>query len=239
MTASRRAAPGELVQAYLLVTGPATVDGIRGLQGGLRTTDNLEIVQWSFGERQVNVAQPPAFMVGWAEPRVAKAAGQPVNALVVTLRVKDDQPAAITLDRDLAGGADGGAVFCIAGDDAPLGRLVATNPSLSINGEVVTPAGGRDAVVVGSLRNEPNPFNPSTDIAFELTRGGRVEARIFDLAGKFVRGLATQALGAGPGSLHWDGRDHQGGNVPSGLYFCQIFVDGAPVAGPLKMSLVK
>ncbi len=236
---SRQAAPGDLVQAYLLVTGPATVDGIRGLQGSLRATDNLEIVQWSFGERQVNVAQPPAFMVGWAEPQVAKAAGQPVNVLTVTLRVKDDQPAVIALDRDLASGADVGPVFCAAGDDASLGRLIATNPSLSINREVVTPAASRDAVVAGSLRNEPNPFNPSTDIAFELTRGGQVEVRIFDLAGKFVRGLATQALGAGPGSLHWDGRDQQGGNAPSGLYFGQIFVDGAPVAWPLKMSLVK
>ncbi len=239
-------APGQVFQAHLLVTGSAAAAGIVGLQGSLHTTDNLEIVRWTFASRQINVAEAPGFAVGFAEPQVEKA-DQPVCALTVELRARDDQPAAIYLNFDPATGRDQGPVLCTLGQDAALASLSrrdrgdAGAPAARINAPdetaaASTPAGG---LVDGSLRNAPNPFNPSTDIHFDLARAGRVEVRIYDASGRLVRRLAGEMRNAGSGSVHWDGRDEQGQALASGLYFSQIFVDGATTGRTVKMSLVR
>jgi hypothetical protein len=236
---SRRATPGELIQAYLLVAGPVTEQGLGGLQGRLRTTDNLEVVQWSFAGRQINVAAPPEFMVAWGEPQTAKAAGEPVCVLTVTLRVVDDQPARLVLDGSSAGCVDHGQLDCTLGAEAALGRLVVANIALAMNDPTVSSATDLDPLVAGSLRNTPNPFNPSTDIAFVLARGGEVEVRIFDVTGRLVHRVAGGSCGPGPGSVHWDGRGQQGAAAPSGLYFGQVLIDGTQVGQTLKMNLVR
>ena len=40
--------------------------------------------------------------------------------------------------------------------------------------------------------NTPNPFNPTTQIAFDLARDGHVTLRVFDVAGKHVRTLVDE-----------------------------------------------
>ncbi len=234
-------APGDLFQAHVLVSGEAVARGLRGLEGRLRTTDNLDIVQWSFRDGQINVSEPPEFMIGWSEPQVAKAAGRSVCALTVTLRATDDRPGAVFLER--AAGA--GSVLCTIGENAAMGRLIVAGADASGAAAVVNGAGdirfatAANALIDGSLRNAPNPFNPSTDIQFALARGGRVEARVYDVNGRLVRQLAGEVRGAGPGSVHWDGRDQQGNPLASGLYFSQVFVDGAREGQTIKMSLIK
>jgi hypothetical protein len=67
--------------------------------------------------------------------------------------------------------------------------------------------------------NSPNPFNPSTQIRFELGRDEtRVQIEIFDLAGRRVRRLVDGALSAGPQTAVWDGRNDAGRTVASGVY---------------------
>jgi len=68
----------------------------------------------------------------------------------------------------------------------------------------------------------PNPFNPSTSIAFELPRGMQVSLRIFDVAGRLVRELVREELGAGLHRVTWNGADQAGLRQPSGVYFYQL-----------------
>ena len=71
------------------------------------------------------------------------------------------------------------------------------------------------------MANVPNPFNAATDIRFELPRGGTYELVIYDVAGRTVR--AFEGLGvAGTNMIHWNGRDDQGGNAASGVYYYRL-----------------
>jgi hypothetical protein len=72
-------------------------------------------------------------------------------------------------------------------------------------------------------QNAPNPFNPTTRIAFDLAAEGRVTLRIYDVAGRMVRALLDEVRPAGYGkSIIWDGRDGTGRRVASGIYFYRL-----------------
>ncbi|MEZ4388902.1 MAG: FlgD immunoglobulin-like domain containing protein [Candidatus Krumholzibacteriia bacterium] len=68
----------------------------------------------------------------------------------------------------------------------------------------------------------PNPFNPSTTIAFDLPRSERVTLRIFNAAGVLVRELVDGVLPARSHQVTWDGTDNGGRRVPSGVYYYHL-----------------
>lgn len=72
------------------------------------------------------------------------------------------------------------------------------------------------------FQNYPNPFNPSTNIEFVLFKSGQVEIEIFNILGQKVRTLVNSHLKAGHKVVDWDGKDDQGREVTSGLYFYRI-----------------
>lgn len=73
------------------------------------------------------------------------------------------------------------------------------------------------------LGNAPNPFNPRTEIRFELARDAAPTLAIFDLRGREVRRLLDGApLPAGRHVVAWDGRDGAGRAVASGLYLYRL-----------------
>ncbi len=71
-------------------------------------------------------------------------------------------------------------------------------------------------------QNFPNPFNPSTTIAFQLGLPSQVELSIYSVGGQRVRTLFSGALPAGPHSQQWDGRDERGERVASGAYLYRL-----------------
>ncbi len=86
------------------------------------------------------------------------------------------------------------------------------------------------------LPNRPNPFNPRTEIRFELARAGSPRLAIYDLRGSRVRELlADQPLEAGAHAVIWDGRDDGGREVASGLYLSRLEADGAQVERKLML----
>ena len=74
------------------------------------------------------------------------------------------------------------------------------------------------------LSNFPNPFNPETWIPYHLAKPADVTLTIYDIRGRIVR---TLILGNQPAGIyqsrskaaHWDGRNHFGEKVATGLYF--------------------
>lgn len=72
-------------------------------------------------------------------------------------------------------------------------------------------------------QNAPNPFNPTTQIAFTVPDGGApVSLRIYDLTGRLVRTLVDGNEPAGTRSVTWSGENDQGQPVPSGTYFYRL-----------------
>ena len=99
-------------------------------------------------------------------------------------------------------------------------------------------------------QNYPNPFNPETRIPFELGeslfesgRPVRVTLRIYNVLQQLVaiptalnhpqgNGVPVQNLEydtPGEKVAFWDGRDTNGREVASGIYYMQLIVDGRSV----------
>lgn len=66
--------------------------------------------------------------------------------------------------------------------------------------------------------NYPNPFNPSTTIAFSLAEASPVKLSIYNLKGQKVKSLHHGALSAGSHTITWQGDDDAGRKVSSGIY---------------------
>ncbi|MCP4571880.1 MAG: type I pullulanase [bacterium] len=88
------------------------------------------------------------------------------------------------------------------------------------------------------LGNVPNPFNPSTEIRFELgtaDAGRSLDLAIFDLRGRLVRTLRTGALAAGYQTVTWDGRDTAGNATAAGVYFYRLTTQAGDLTGRMLM----
>ncbi len=68
----------------------------------------------------------------------------------------------------------------------------------------------------------PNPFNPRTQIAFDLAKPGQVRLSVYDLRGALVRTLEAGTLPAGRHVRTWDGTNDDGAAVASGTYIVTI-----------------
>ena len=78
-------------------------------------------------------------------------------------------------------------------------------------------------------QNYPNPFNPITTIHFTLPDARRntqdtrhTTLKIFNLLGQEVTVLLDEEKEPGYYTVTWDGRNEDGNNVPSGVYFYRL-----------------
>ncbi len=85
--------------------------------------------------------------------------------------------------------------------------------------------------------NFPNPFNPSTRIAFDLPRNMNARLEIFNLLGQKVATLVDGRLTAGHYEFEWNISGGGKGNFSSGLYFYRL--DTAEGVLVRKMLLTK
>jgi hypothetical protein len=70
--------------------------------------------------------------------------------------------------------------------------------------------------------NSPNPFNPSTRIAFDLPETADVRLEIHTAAGRRVATLVDRVVEAGRHHAVWHGKDDSGRALPSGVYFVRL-----------------
>jgi hypothetical protein len=68
----------------------------------------------------------------------------------------------------------------------------------------------------------PNPFNPATTIAFELSKSMRVNIAVFDVAGRKVCTLEDGVMSADRHTVTWRGVNDEGARVAAGVYFCRM-----------------
>ena len=70
--------------------------------------------------------------------------------------------------------------------------------------------------------NYPNPFNPTTNIKFDLNETAKVQIDIFNIKGQRVNTLINSELDSGNHSVVWNGNDSSGKKVSSGIYFYKM-----------------
>ncbi len=86
-------------------------------------------------------------------------------------------------------------------------------------------------------QNQPNPFNPATDISFSLPNAGQVKLVVYNILGAEVATLVDEVRSAGVHRVTWDGRDNSGKQVASGIYLYRL--TAGDFAATKKMMLLK
>ncbi len=71
-------------------------------------------------------------------------------------------------------------------------------------------------------QNFPNPFNPTTQIGFQIPDEEHVTLKIYNAVGQRIRTILDNNLKAGEYSLPWDGLDDHFQQVSSGIYFYEL-----------------
>ncbi len=91
--------------------------------------------------------------------------------------------------------------------------------------------------LTGLIGARPNPFNPATEVSFNLARTAHAHLAIHDARGRLVQVLVDGVLEAGRQAAVWNGTDQEGRRLGSGVYFARFQADG--VAQTSKLVLVK
>ena len=81
-------------------------------------------------------------------------------------------------------------------------------------------------------QNNPNPFNPTTNINYSIPKSGLVTLRIFDLLGREIATLVNEEKASGSYTEEFDGS-----NLPSGTYFYRM--ESGTFIETKKMMLMK
>ena len=75
-------------------------------------------------------------------------------------------------------------------------------------------------------QNFPNPFNSLTNIKYEVFNSGNVNLVIIDSKGAHIKSIVNEYHQIGKYLMEWDGKDDQGRNMASGIYFYKIILGG-------------
>ena len=81
-------------------------------------------------------------------------------------------------------------------------------------------------------QNNPNPFNPSTQINYSIKKAGLVQLRVYDLLGKEIANLVNTNKEAGDYSV-----DFNAAQLPSGIYIYRM--QSGDFVSSKKMILIK
>tara|TARA_B100001094_G_scaffold160091_1_gene154842 strand:+ start:4633 stop:5793 length:1161 start_codon:yes stop_codon:yes gene_type:complete len=85
--------------------------------------------------------------------------------------------------------------------------------------------------------NYPNPFNPLTNITYDIQSNAHVKVNIANVKGDHIRHLINEYQFSGNHSALWNGKDDNGHSVPSGIYFYTMTANKYSKSN--KMTIVK
>lgn len=68
----------------------------------------------------------------------------------------------------------------------------------------------------------PNPFNPATTIEYAISQASQVNLTIYDLSGNRIAELVQGPQEAGWHSVVWNGLNHEGQPIPTGVYLANL-----------------
>lgn len=91
--------------------------------------------------------------------------------------------------------------------------------------------------MISLSQNYPNPFNSETIIEFAISNAGSAKFEIDNILGQQVYSLEKHLDGPGTYSFNWNGKNAEGIDLPSGVYFYRLRTDKGTYAR--KMTLLR
>jgi hypothetical protein len=127
------------------------------------------------------------------------------------------------------------------GGEVRLTEVIVANTQATALQTVIT----RDRIKVASapeafalLGNQPNPFNPNTQITYEVPQQSHVTLTVFNLLGQEVIRLVDQVQTPGRYVVTWNARNANGLSVSSGVYLYRL-TSSAGAVDTKRMTLLK
>ena len=77
--------------------------------------------------------------------------------------------------------------------------------------------------------NYPNPFNPQTNIKFEISENSFVSIKVYNILGKEITTLVEKEQTPGSYQISWEAKDSEGRMLPSGVYLIRLTANGKSV----------
>ncbi|MFC1562574.1 YCF48-related protein [candidate division KSB1 bacterium] len=71
-------------------------------------------------------------------------------------------------------------------------------------------------------QNFPNPFNPETEIRYQIPENTKVVLKIYNILGQEVRTLVDEVKSPGSYNIKWNGKNNYGVTVSTGVYLYRI-----------------
>jgi len=130
-----------------------------------------------------------------------------------------------------------GIAFSPTGDTVYVGKFDGANLPFAVSRFVrrlasVEPIDGNVPSGYALAQNFPNPFNPTTEISFQIAKQGFVTLRVYDVLGREVASLVNQELVAGSYRIPFNAS-----NLTTGTYLYELRAGDVRLVK--KMALVK
>ncbi len=109
-------------------------------------------------------------------------------------------------------------VKCYA-SDSDFTVIATWNVNIAVSNDI-------NVVAVNNLsQNNPNPFNPTTNINFSLSKNSNVSIIVYNVKGQKVKTLVSDRYTQGSHNVVWNGLDDNNQPVASGVYFYRMVSD--------------
>jgi hypothetical protein len=86
-------------------------------------------------------------------------------------------------------------------------------------------------------QNYPNPFNPVTYIQYSVPFYDYITIDIINIRGQIINTIVQGSHQPGNYEIIWDGKNHYGASVPSGIYFYKM--DAMDFISIKKLIIIK
>jgi hypothetical protein len=223
---AQTSSPNEIVESYLVMIEPSETSGVSAWELRMGIDGDAQWLGWDLEGQAINAGEYNDFIVGIGgsplpySPAVLLATGQ--------LLVTNPYPNVVYLElMPIWNASIPDQMVWALGDDASMllpllpytGEDIVAGVNWSSTSAVEIPL---PPATTRLLPNVPNPFNPMTEIRFELAKPQQVRVTIYDVTGRRVKVLAEGHMQAGPHTRIWQGRDSAGRQVPSGVYYVRM-----------------
>lgn len=132
-----------------------------------------------------------------------------------------------TVPSSIPGATIPGCNFKIGGANAPTGTTIPDGFVSAFTGEfcIQNPSGiikiSTEVPTNYILhQNKPNPFNPSTNIRYEIVKNGLVKLVVYDILGKEIQTLINEVQSSGIYETTFNAS-----SLPSGVYYYKLFAE--------------
>jgi len=218
--------PNQVVQGYLVLVDPSETSGVSAWELAYDHTGDAYWLGWQLEGLNINVGTYRELIVGIGGDPLPFGPTVLLGTFQMLVSQPYPEPVTILLEPTRFPSLPGQMVWAPGSDSSMLMAMVPYTGDTVVAGINVSNPSDAGVPVAPALTrllpNVPNPFNPSTEIRFELAKPQHARVAVYDVTGKLVKILADESLAAGPQTRLWQGRDSGGRTVPSGVYYVRL-----------------